>query len=100
MTASSKHHLTMHMTGGAVQVPATIQGVREALPDALRAQFTAEIETAPADQLQVVLVRWAMTIPTVHDEAEEALVARVRSGDFTEVTFAEDLGDDEYRSAG
>ncbi|MFE7131705.1 hypothetical protein ACFVIM_12655 [Streptomyces sp. NPDC057638] len=99
MTAS-EHYLTMHMTGGPIQVPATIRQVREALPDELRAQFTAEIESAAADQLPFTLVRWAMTIPTEHDDAEEALLARVRAGDFSGVTFADELGDDEYRSAG
>ncbi|MGV9311260.1 hypothetical protein ACWDR0_03585 [Streptomyces sp. NPDC003691] len=100
MAKPPNQHLTMHMTGGTVQVPATIRGVREALPGELRARFTAEIEATPADRLGVVLARWAMSIPTAHDEAEEALVARLRSGDFSGVTFAEDLGDDEFRSAG
>jgi len=96
----SEHYLTMHMTGGAVQVPATIRGVRDALPDAERAKFTDEIENTPAEDLATVLVRWAMSIPTEYDEAEEALVERVQAGDFTGITFVEDLGDDEYRSAG
>ncbi|MGW1146156.1 hypothetical protein ACWD6I_14100 [Streptomyces sp. NPDC002454] len=60
----SGHYVTMYMTGGPVQVPATIGAVREALPDELREQFVAEIESAPADQLQFTLVRWAMNIPT------------------------------------
>ncbi|MEO3976371.1 hypothetical protein [Streptomyces sp. CAU 1734] len=98
-----EHHLTMYMTGGPVRVPGTIRGVREALPEEVRAAFTAEIEDAPAEELRTVLVRWAMNIPTEHDAAEEAVIERVRAGDFTGVTFAEDLedlGDDEYRSAG
>ncbi|MFE4664009.1 hypothetical protein ACFRI7_09150 [Streptomyces sp. NPDC056716] len=96
MTASGEH-LTMHMTGGAVQVPSTIRGVRESLPEELRAEFTADIENAPADQLRFTLLRWAMNIPTEHDETEEDLAGRVRSGDTTGITFAEDLGDDAYR---
>ncbi|MFF2020990.1 hypothetical protein ACFVW2_04150 [Streptomyces sp. NPDC058171] len=97
MTASGDH-LTTYMTGGPVRVPATIRGVREALPEELRARFVAEIEDAPADQLPFTLVRWAMNIPTEHDAAEEALLDRVRSGDLSQVTFVEDFGDDEYRS--
>ncbi|MFI5616749.1 hypothetical protein [Streptomyces sp. NPDC051567] len=96
----SAHHLTMYMTGGPVQVPATIRGVREALPEGLRDRFAAEIDDAPAGELQYTLARWAMNIPTEHDADEEALLERVRSGDFSDVTFAEDLGDDEYRSLG
>ncbi|MEU0989196.1 hypothetical protein [Streptomyces sp. NPDC005953] len=99
-TRMAGHQQTMYMEGGPVQVPATIRGVREALPEALRDEFIHEIENAPADQLQFTLGRWAMNIPTENDAAEEALLSRVRSGDFTGVTFVEDLGDDEYRSAG
>ncbi|MFJ4770793.1 hypothetical protein ACIP88_17005 [Streptomyces uncialis] len=83
-----------------MRVPATIRGVREALPEELRARFATEIDDTPAAQLPFTLVRWSMNIPSGHDDAEEALLERVRSGDFTEVTFADDLGDDEYRSAG
>ncbi|WP_445401295.1 hypothetical protein ACSMX9_08525 [Streptomyces sp. LE64] len=83
-------YLTMYMTGGPVRVPATIGAMREALPDGLRERFIAEIESAPADQLQFTLVRWVMNIPTPHDAAEEELLGRVRSGDFSPVTFAED----------
>lgn len=90
----------MYMTAGTVRLPATIRGVREALPEEERAAFTAEIENAAADELRTVLVRWAMNIPTEHDDAERALVERIRSGDLSGVTFAEDLDDDEYRSAG
>ncbi|WP_285367023.1 hypothetical protein [Streptomyces albipurpureus] len=41
-----------------------------------------------------------MNIPTEYDDAEQALVERVRSGDSTGTTFAEDLGDDMCRSGG
>ncbi|WP_329028146.1 hypothetical protein [Streptomyces sp. NBC_00690] len=88
------------MTGGPVAVPATIRGVREALSEEERAKFIDEIENTPAGDLATVLIRWAMSIPTEHDDEERALVERVRAGDFTGVTFVEDLGDDEYRSAG
>ncbi|MCM2392913.1 hypothetical protein [Streptomyces albipurpureus] len=98
--AHTGHHLAMYMTAGTVRLPATIRGVREALPEEERAAFTAEIENAAADELRTVLVRWAMNIPTEHDDAERALVERIRSGDLSGVTFAEDLDDDEYRSAG
>ncbi|MFE0423484.1 hypothetical protein [Streptomyces sp. NPDC058953] len=91
--------LTMYMTGGPVAVPATIGGVREALPEAERAVFTHEIESVPADGLQMTLMRWAMRIPTEQDAAEDAVAARLVAGDFTGVTFTDDLGDDEYRGA-
>ncbi|MFI5944647.1 hypothetical protein ACIBCB_30995 [Streptomyces uncialis] len=96
---SGREPLTMYMTGGPVTVPSTIRGVREALPESERAEFTAEIENVSADELQMTLMRWVMRIPTPHDEAEEALAERLAAGDLTGVTFADELGDDEYRSA-
>ncbi|MEU5164495.1 hypothetical protein AB0G74_33410 [Streptomyces sp. NPDC020875] len=91
--------LTMYMTGGPVAVPATISGVRDALPETERARFTDEIESIPADGLQMALMRWAMLIPTEQDAAEEELAARLIAGDFSGVTYTDDLGDDEYRGA-
>ncbi|MEV4434741.1 hypothetical protein [Streptomyces sp. NPDC049585] len=90
---------TIHMTGGTVEVPATILGIRQALPEELREQFTAEAESAGADELRMLLASWAMRIPTEHDDEEEALVARLKAGDFSDVVFADDIVD-EYRSAG
>ncbi|MER6914545.1 hypothetical protein ABT354_22970 [Streptomyces sp. NPDC000594] len=91
--------LTMYTTGGPVEVPATIRGVREALPAELRATFTAEAETTAVGDLPMLLARWLMKAPTGYEAEEDALVARVREGDFTGVTFPDDLTD-EYRSAG
>ncbi|MEV3874849.1 hypothetical protein [Streptomyces sp. NPDC049906] len=91
--------LTLYMIGGPVQVPATIRGVRTALPEGLRAEFTAEAETTDVAELPMLMARWVMRIPTGHEAEEEALVARLKEGDFTGVVFPEDLTD-EYRSAG
>lgn len=90
---------TMHMTGGPVEVPATISGIRGALPEELRAAFTAEAENTVAAELPLLLARWALRIPTAQDAEEEALVERLRAGDFSGVTFSADHTD-EYRSAG
>ncbi|WP_414167244.1 hypothetical protein ACMATS_06430 [Streptoverticillium reticulum] len=90
---------TVHMTGGPVEVPATILGIRQALPEADRDQFTAEAESAAADELPALLARWAMNIPTEHDAAEEALLQQVAVGDFSGVVFADEITD-AYRSAG
>ncbi|MCC3767813.1 hypothetical protein [Streptomyces sp. UNOC14_S4] len=90
---------TMHMTGGTVQVPATITGIRQALPEELRDRFTTEAENADADELHMLLMSWAMRIPTAHDQDEEDAVARLKAGDLTGVVFADEL-DDAYRSAG
>ncbi|MGX2994950.1 hypothetical protein JNUCC64_11725 [Streptomyces sp. JNUCC 64] len=89
--------LTLYMIGGPVEVPATIRDLRAALPEALRAGFTAEAEAADVGDLPMLLARWVMRVPTGHETEEEALVARLRRGDFTGVTFPDDLTD-EYRS--
>ncbi|MFI5617852.1 hypothetical protein [Streptomyces sp. NPDC051567] len=91
--------LTMYMTGGPVQVPATIRGVREALPAELREEFTAEAENTEVGELPMLLARWVMQVPTGYEAEEEALVARVRAGDFSGVRFPDDLTD-AYRSTG
>ncbi|MFI1012288.1 hypothetical protein [Streptomyces sp. NPDC020965] len=91
--------LTMYMTGGPVRIPATIRAVREALPADHRDEFTAEAETTDVGDLPMLLASWVMRIPTEHDADEEALIARIRAGDLSGVTFPDDLTD-EYRSAG
>lgn len=69
---------TMYMAGGPVEVPGTIKGIREALPEDQRAQFTAEVENAGFDELREVLTRWSMQVPTENDVAEEAMYRRLQ----------------------
>ncbi|MFE7129989.1 hypothetical protein ACFVIM_03945 [Streptomyces sp. NPDC057638] len=99
-TTADPEPLMMYMTGGPVPMPSTIQEVREALPAEKRDAFTEAMEGAPAGELTTLLMRWVLAIPTEHDADEDALARRIAAGDFSEVTFADELGDDEYRSAG
>ncbi|MBO0652973.1 hypothetical protein J1792_09265 [Streptomyces triculaminicus] len=89
----------MHMTGGPVELPSTILGIREALPERQRDEFNAEVEHAEAADLPLLLARWAMRIPAEQDAAEADVVDRVKAGDFSGVTF-DNESDDAWRSAG
>ncbi|MFF4741349.1 hypothetical protein ACFY2W_36510 [Streptomyces sp. NPDC001262] len=96
--ARAKSFVT-HMTGGPVDLPSTILGIREALPAEMREGFNSEVEQADAADLPLLLARWAMRIPTDQDAAEAELADRVRAGDFSGVTFDSE-SDDAWRSAG
>ncbi|TDC80192.1 hypothetical protein [Streptomyces hainanensis] len=80
-------------------MPSTIAGIRAALPEGEREAFDQEVCTTDARNLLMVLARWAMHIPTELDAPEEVLVARLKEGDFSSVTFADET-DDAWRSAG
>ncbi|SFC26588.1 hypothetical protein SAMN05421773_102496 [Streptomyces aidingensis] len=85
--------------GGVVELPSTIAGIRSRLPEDERVQFDLEVRATGAGDLPAVLARWAMHIPTELDDAEEALVLRLKDGDFSGLTFSDD-GDDSWRSTG
>jgi hypothetical protein len=89
----------MYGPGGVVELPSTIEGIRGALPEEEREDFDREVNSTGARDLLAVLARWAMRIPTAMDSAEEALVSRLRAGDFSGVTFADET-DDAWRHAG
>ncbi|MCS0638999.1 hypothetical protein NX801_25810 [Streptomyces sp. LP05-1] len=75
---------TTSVAGREGRVPATINGVRVALghePERLAAS-EAEIGDAPAEQPQLVLTEWALST-TGADEEDDAVIARLRAGDFT-----------------
>ncbi|KUL46025.1 hypothetical protein ADL22_10930 [Streptomyces sp. NRRL F-4489] len=67
--------------GELVEVPATMDGIRAALPEKDRAAFDAEVRRTPAQDLHRVLARWAL--PAAAENEDEAIVARLRDGDFT-----------------
>ncbi|MFF4532763.1 hypothetical protein ACFY1P_26270 [Streptomyces sp. NPDC001407] len=89
---------TTTIGGRAVELPGTIHAIREALPAQQREEFAHEAEQAGADEISGVLARWALRTPQAHDPDEEALVARLKAGDFSGVHFDDES--DEYRSAG
>ncbi|MGW6457206.1 hypothetical protein ACWF94_15020 [Streptomyces sp. NPDC055078] len=73
---------TTRIGGEFVEIPATINGVRAALPESERAAFDAEVGSTPAGQLQLVLANWSLSTTPAEDE-DEAVVARLRIGDFS-----------------
>ncbi|WP_406296790.1 hypothetical protein OG948_14395 [Embleya sp. NBC_00888] len=95
----TRHVLTTHIGGREVTLPGTIADIREALPEALRADFEREIESVSADELFGVMASWALRTPQAHDPDEDALVERLKAGDMTGMKYADEL-DDAYRSTG
>lgn len=89
---------TTTIGGRTVELPGTIHAIREALPAEQRAEFEREAEQAGADEISGVLARWALRTPQAHDPEEDALIARLKAGDFSGVRFDDET--DEYRSAG
>jgi hypothetical protein len=89
----------MYGPGGVVELPSTIPGIRSRLPEDEREAFDREVSATGAGDLPAVLTRWAMRIPSEQDAEEEALVARLRAGDFSGVTFADEI-DDAWRHTG
>ncbi|UKY54974.1 hypothetical protein [Streptomyces inhibens] len=67
--------------GKLVEVQATIEGIRATLPKEDRDAFDAEVRQTPAQDLHRVLARWAL--PTAAEDEDEAIVARLKAGDFT-----------------
>ncbi|MEV0281706.1 hypothetical protein AB0I22_35705 [Streptomyces sp. NPDC050610] len=67
--------------GELVELPGTIAGVRAALPPPERRdEFDREIAHAPATELPLVLVRWALA-GTGAEEEDEALFERLVRGE-------------------
>ncbi|WP_181727587.1 hypothetical protein [Streptomyces sp. PT12] len=77
-----------------VELPATIDGIRAALPtDAERAAFDVEVSRTPGQDLYRVLARWALATRPDAAEANDEIVAWLRAGDFSGVVFPyEELG--------
>ncbi|MFI7273958.1 hypothetical protein [Streptomyces sp. NPDC049879] len=75
--------------GRLVELPGTIAAVRAQLPDADVPAFTHEVENAPADQLTVILARWALRA-TGADEEDEEVFQRLRAGDHSGCVPADD----------
>ncbi|WP_062215811.1 hypothetical protein [Streptomyces sp. NBRC 109706] len=81
--------LKTHVDGQLVELPGTIAAVRKSLPAAERDEFTAEVETTPADQLVGVLARWALR-GTAAGEEDEAVFRRLERGDHSGAVPADD----------
>ncbi|MYS83327.1 hypothetical protein [Embleya scabrispora] len=84
--------------GRWVTVPATIAGIREALPEERREAFTKTIEETPARDLFATMARWASTpemdaaLEREHDRIQrlgEEADARVIMGEDPDVVRSE-----------
>ncbi|MCY0932378.1 hypothetical protein OTB20_40785 [Streptomyces sp. H27-H1] len=71
---------TTHVHGERTKLPATIDGIRAALPAGQRERFDAEIGATPADELHLVLVGWALSTTAAAAEDEDVL-HRLRRGE-------------------
>jgi hypothetical protein len=73
---------TVH-DGEPVELPATIDGIRAALPEDRREEFLDEVYAAPASELHLLLGHWALeTRPDIRS-SDEAFMDRLAAGDFT-----------------
>ncbi|AXU16830.1 hypothetical protein [Streptomyces clavuligerus] len=77
--------------GREVQIPATIDGVRQALAadPARLAEFEAEIGRTPAARLAQTLAMWALPVEAWAEI--DAQMDRLAAGDFSGCTPMEDL---------
>ncbi|MGW3060721.1 hypothetical protein ACWC98_32980 [Streptomyces goshikiensis] len=71
---------TTHVHGEATRLPATIDGIRAALPDSQHPAFDLEIGRTPAEDLHLVLVRWSLSTTEAADEDSD-VIARLRRGE-------------------
>jgi hypothetical protein len=75
------------VSGRQVDLPATLPTIRAALTAAQAADLDAEIARTPALDLPLVLARWALA-PTDAAEEDEAVFARLATGDFSDCVAA------------
>ncbi|MFI7278610.1 hypothetical protein [Streptomyces sp. NPDC049879] len=79
--------------GREIELPSTIAAVRAALPEEQRAAYDAELETVPGPRLTRWLVMRALeTVPGL-TEADEAVVARLRAGDYSGAVAVNERGE-------
>ncbi|GLF95230.1 hypothetical protein [Streptomyces yaizuensis] len=92
VSESTGKTFSTYMSGGdLVVLPATIKGIREALPPDQRAAFTEAVENAGAEELFELLATWAeRTRPDLIAD-KEAAFGRIERGDFTGTVSAEDV---------
>ncbi|MFE7132381.1 hypothetical protein ACFVIM_16135 [Streptomyces sp. NPDC057638] len=83
---------TTYMGDGVLVVlPATIRGIRDALPTELRNEFTEAVEGAPASTLFEVLATWAQRTRPDLIASKEAEFQRLEDGDFSHIADPEEV---------
>ncbi|MFB7763588.1 hypothetical protein [Streptomyces xiamenensis] len=82
-----------YVDGERVDLPATIDDIRAALPPERRPDFDREIGSAAPSELYLLLGHWALeTRPDIRTRDEDTF-ARLEAGDFSGFTAAEDLAE-------
>ncbi|MGC0416109.1 hypothetical protein [Embleya sp. AB8] len=82
--------------GEQAVLPATIAGIRNALPEDRRDAFTKEIEATPARDMHLTLYRWASTLDpriAAEDEANHQWVSELYEDAARRHIEGEDLAD-------
>jgi hypothetical protein len=77
--------------GEEIELPASIDGIRAALPAERRAEFDREVGGAAPAELELLLGHWALETRPDLRAADEETFRRLEAGDFSGVTAAEDL---------
>lgn len=75
--------MVTYTTAGRTELPATIDGIRAALPDSERDQFDTEVGKAPASDLPRLLAHWALRTDPLAVADMEQQYARLAAGDFS-----------------
>lgn len=91
MSGTATGSWTTYVGGEAVELPATIDGIAAVLPPERREVFLDEVHATAAGELELLLGHWALeTRPDIR-AADEAMVERLKAGDFSGFTPAEDI---------
>ncbi|MFD7547404.1 hypothetical protein ACFV0R_25900 [Streptomyces sp. NPDC059578] len=72
--------LRTNIGGRMVDLPASLDGIRAALPADQRDTFDREIGSAPIIDVPLIAARWSL--PQEAQDEEEAMLQRLRNGDF------------------
>ncbi|UCM88996.1 hypothetical protein [Streptomyces marincola] len=79
------------LDGEEIELPASINGIRAALPPERREQFDEAVGAAAAGDLELLLGHWAQETRPDLRAAQEAVFRRLEAGDSTGFVAAEDL---------
>ncbi|MCM2392573.1 hypothetical protein [Streptomyces albipurpureus] len=82
-----------YLDGDQIVLPATINGIRKALPPHLRRQFDAEVGETAAEELFVVLAGWAERTRPDLIAAKDAIFRRLAQGDHSGLISEEEVND-------
>ena len=81
---------TTHVDDQEVRLPSSIAEVRAALPEERRAEFDRELQDVPGPRLTLWLAMRALETVEGAIEEDDRVLARLRAGDYSGVTFLDD----------